>query len=117
MSIYNAPEWHRYRIAQMADALLPDVPDPLNSQGYDDQQQNLHEILLENVATFGKMGRDWSEAYYQSAAENNVASSGLRCDNCWFFQAGTCEIVEGAVDAGGVCRFYLIPEQVIQEPD
>lgn len=49
-------------------------------------------------------------AHYMS--ENPFAAKGMRCENCIFWEeGGACEVVEGKIDPGAICKLWVIPEE------
>lgn len=82
------------------------------------EEKDLAEALLEVVAKHGKFNEDqigvW--AGYTPAAENEVASIGVNCVNCVFYQGGSeCAIISLPVEPMGKCRFAVIPEGVVND--
>ena len=58
----------------------------------------------------------WSpeEAHYMGEDDNPFQDQGMNCANCVFFKGGGgCEIVEGQVEAMGLCKLWVIPEDRI----
>lgn len=53
-------------------------------------------------------------AHYMGADANPFAEKGLNCANCVFFDGGGgCEILDVPVEANGVCKLWIIPEDRI----
>lgn len=53
-------------------------------------------------------------AHYMGANDNPFADKGLNCANCVFFDGGGgCEILDVPVEANGVCKLWIIPEDRI----
>ena len=61
---------------------------------------------------FGKWSHDTGPdgAHYIAEADNAFGGDGLNCAACVFYRGGACEIVEGEVEPGGVCKLWVIPE-------
>jgi hypothetical protein len=89
-----------------------------DSGGYLSPVQRLLYESLEVVAeTFGKFGPgvDAHGSHYMT--ENPFASQGMKCSNCVFFKGGGgCEILNIRVAPEAVCKFWIIPEDLITEP-
>jgi len=89
-----------------------------NGGGYLSPVQNLLYESLELVAeTFGKFGPgvDGHGAHYM--AENPFAAEGIKCANCVFFKGGGgCEILNVRVAPEAVCKFWIIPDDLVEEP-
>jgi hypothetical protein len=82
------------------------------------EEQDLAEALLEVVAKHGKFNEDqigvW--AGYTPANENEVASIGVICANCVFYQGGDqCQIISLPVEPMGKCRFAVLPEGAVND--
>lgn len=43
------------------------------------------------------------------------AERGMKCSNCVFFEAGACEVVQGSISKDGICKLWVIPEDVMSE--
>lgn len=55
-------------------------------------------------------------AHYMGADNNPFAEKGLNCANCVFFDGGGgCEILDVPVEANGVCKLWIIPEERINK--
>jgi hypothetical protein len=81
-------------------------------------QSAQYEALELIVELHGKFDQGTGEAgaHYMAPAENSFNEEGLNCANCVFYAGGGgCEIVEGPVEAGGLCKFWVIPENLIQK--
>lgn len=82
------------------------------------EEQDLADALLEVVAKHGKFNEDqigvW--AGYTPANENEVASIGVICANCVFYQGGDqCQIISLPVEPMGKCRFAVLPEGAVND--
>ena len=81
------------------------------------RQKKLYEDLEEVAELFGKFGRgiDSEGAHY--VAESPFAAEGMICANCAFYEGPVaCEIVEGRIDPSAVCKFWIIPNELVGEP-
>lgn len=76
-----------------------------------DDERTLADALLgvyDEVGPFDLTDNIW--VGYQSAAENEDSGMGVRCDNCALWGGdGACLILDMEVEAGGMCRFAIIP--------
>lgn len=82
----------------------------------DAEESDLRDSLLRIVSTHGRFNEDsqgvW--AAYTPADENEVASIGVKCSNCVFYNAdGSCDIIAMDIEPGGKCRFAVIPKGVV----
>ncbi len=79
-------------------------------------QNHLYEVLESTVETFGQFdqGIGAQGAHYVGADENPFAEEGMVCSNCAFYEGPrACELVEGDIDPGGICKFWVIPETLL----
>jgi hypothetical protein len=82
------------------------------------EEQDLAEALIDVVAKHGKFNEDqigvW--AGYTPAKDNEVASIGVKCANCVFYQGGElCAIISLPVEPEGKCRFAVLPEGTVND--
>lgn len=84
------------------------------------RQDLLVRALLAVTAKMGQFSRDAGSegAGYVVASANYGAPQGFRCENCAFFRGPkACLVVKGIVDRGGICRFYVIPQdRLVRKP-
>ena len=67
-----------------------------------------HESIVENYGEWSQSAVDGS--HYM--AKSPFTGGGIVCANCIFYQGGgACEIVSGAINPNGVCKFWIIPEE------
>ena len=79
-------------------------------------QNHLYEILESTVETFGQFdqGIGAQGAHYAGSDENPFAAEGMVCSNCAFYEGPrACELVQGDIDPGGICKFWVIPETLL----
>ena len=51
------------------------------------------------------------------AAPSPFAAHGMVCANCVFYEGGRqCELVAGDIDPGAICKLWIIPGNLINEP-
>jgi hypothetical protein len=82
------------------------------------EERDLAEALLEVVEKHGKFNEDqigvW--AGYSKPEDNEVASIGVKCANCVFYQGGdVCAIISLPVEPEGKCRFAVLPEGAVND--
>ena len=67
----------------------------------------LYEALEDIAEELGEFSQE--KAHYMP--ESPFADKGMKCANCAFFEGpAACEIVEGEISAGALCKFWIIPE-------
>lgn len=74
--------------------------------------------LLSVVAKYGKFNEDGDGVWagYEHPSENEVAHIGVKCANCMMWQGGSsCKLISMPVEAGGKCRFAMIPNGVVRK--
>lgn len=75
-----------------------------------------YESIVDMYGMFDQ-GIGANGAHYMGAEGNPFASQGMACGNCVFYVANACEIVQGEIEAGGLCKLWIIPESaLIAEP-
>jgi HK97 family phage prohead protease len=83
----------------------------------DREEADLRDALLKIVKRHGRFNEDSTGVYaaYSSPEENEVASIGVKCANCVFYQGGnSCKIIAMDVEPEGKCRFAVIPKGVVK---
>lgn len=87
----------------------PDIYDDLNPH-LKDTASKLSEVVVKH----GKYSRNMVSAHYVDESpfkENNII-----CNNCLFFDGkDSCSIVEGKINSDGICRFRVIPKDIVKE--
>ena len=79
-------------------------------------QVKLYEATEELVGELGQFDRTPGAkgAHYVAAADNPFGGEGLQCANCAFYAGPrACEIVAGDIDPAAICKFWIIPENLI----
>lgn len=81
------------------------------------EEQDLADALLDIVAEHGKFNDDNTGVWagYTSAEDNlKNAAIGVKCGNCVFFNSPNgCSLIEAEVEAGGLCRFAVLPDGAV----
>lgn len=83
-------------------------------------EQALHDALVRIAEEHGKFDEDGSGIWagYETPAENDEKSIGVKCANCTLYQGdGVCAIIKQRVNENGKCRFAVIPDGVVQWSD
>lgn len=83
-------------------------------------QNQIYEDLEDVVDVFGKFdqGVGAQGAHYIYPDENIFASEGMVCSNCIFYAGGrACEIVSGEIDPNGLCKYWIIPESLMDHDE
>jgi HK97 family phage prohead protease len=81
------------------------------------RQNAIYDDLEEIVDIFGQFdqGIGADGAHYVGPEANPFAAEGMVCSNCAFYQGPrACELVAGDIDPGAVCKFWVIPETLLQ---
>ena len=78
---------------------------------------DMYESIVEEYGLF-EQGIGANGAHYMGAEGNPFAKQGMACGNCVFYLANKCEIVQGEIEVGGLCKLWVIPEAalIIEEP-
>lgn len=67
----------------------------------------LYEALEDIAEELGEFSQE--KAHYMP--ESPFIDKGMKCENCAFFEGpAACEIVEGEIKAGALCKFWIIPQ-------
>ena len=80
------------------------------------RQNAQYEALEQIVEIFGQydQGSKADGAHYVAASPFSAA--GIVCANCAFYEGGRmCELVAGDIDPAGICKLWIINEQLIVE--
>lgn len=76
------------------------------------RQFALYEFMRALVDAYGKfdqtLGAD--NARYLGATSNPMAIRHESCSTCVFFEKGSCDLVNGDIQPGGICQYALIPD-------
>jgi len=78
---------------------------------------DMYESIVEEYGLY-EQGIGANGAHYGGGELNPFKAEGIMCGACVFFMEGKCEIVQGNIEAEGVCKLWIIPEAalVIEEP-
>ena len=76
-------------------------------------QYDMTEALVERFGRFGH-GSNADGAHYMSEDDNPFIAEGMNCANCVAFRGGrACEWVEGDISPNGLCKLWIIPEDLM----
>lgn len=79
-------------------------------------QAALYEAYEEVTDELGAFDQSSGEHGAHYMAQSPFTDKGLMCANCAFYAgARACEIVSGDIAPEGVCKFWIIPERLINE--
>jgi HK97 family phage prohead protease len=81
------------------------------------RQNAIYDDLEEIVDIFGQFdqGIGADGAHYAGPEANPFAAEGMVCSNCAFYQGPrACELVAGDIDPAAICKFWVIPETLLQ---
>jgi hypothetical protein len=81
------------------------------------EERDLADAILSVVNKYGKFNEDETGVWagYTPAAQNEVASIGVVCKNCVFYQGDVCKIISLPIEPLGKCRFAVIPDGLVSE--
>lgn len=84
--------------------------------GWTPRQKYLYDELEDIAETFGKFDQGMGSEGAHYVAESPFASDGLVCANCAFYEGPrACEIVDGDIDPAAICKFWIIPNELVRE--
>jgi len=100
------------------DTVAKDAPmnmnDPEPEDALNETQSAIYEFLESLTETVGKFNKGCGANGAHYMEENPFMSEGLMCANCVFYEGGQgCEIVEGQIDHCALCKFWIIPENLL----
>lgn len=83
------------------------------------ERQNMMYESYESVVEMHGMFDQSSKAngaHYAPGQLNPFKNEGMICGNCVFFVGGGgCEIVSGKIDPNGICKLWIIPQELIKK--
>lgn len=78
------------------------------------RQNALYEFYESVVEAFGMFTKDSGANGSHYVDESPFKGEGLICANCVFYEGGRgCEIVEGDIAPEGICKLWVISEQIL----
>jgi len=81
------------------------------------RQNAIYDDLEEIVDIFGQFDQSIGAdgAHYAGPEANPFVAEGMVCSNCAFYEGPrACEIVAGDIDPAAICKFWVIPETLLQ---
>lgn len=99
-----------------ADDDAPMSAEPyIKMDGLSEHAVLLKESYIAIVSEAGKFPQGLDGAHYIPAEQNGFSESGLVCRNCVFWRndTGVCEIVDGMIEPGAICKLWIIPDSLI----
>jgi len=74
-----------------------------------------YESVVEMHGMFNQSSRA-NGSHYAPGELNPFKQKGLICGHCVFFLGGGgCELVSGGIDPNGICKLWIIPEELIKK--
>lgn len=114
----SAPETEtRIEEPQMTNDEKRGLDDTEDMYSWSPRQKKLYEELEDISELFGKFGKgiDSEGAHYVEVSP--FAEENMICANCAFYEGPrACEIVEGDIAPEAVCKFWLIPNELLEVP-
>lgn len=83
------------------------------------ERQNMmyenYESVVEMHGMFDQSAKA-NGAHYAPGRLNPFKAEGMICGNCVFFVGGgACELVSGRIDPNGICKLWIIPQELIKK--
>ena len=81
------------------------------------RQYSIYEFMRSLVDVYSKFDQTQGpdNARYMDATVNPFAAQHMTCSTCVFYTGGGCDLVNGNIQAGGLCQYALIPEDAVIE--
>ena len=80
------------------------------------RQNAISDELCDIVETFGQFDQTSGPDGSHYSAVSPFSDKGLMCQNCVFYCGGrACELVKGDIDPNAVCKFWVIPANLVKE--
>lgn len=77
---------------------------------------DMNEQIVERLGLFDK-GNGADGAHYMDGDDNPFVAEGMNCANCVAFRGGrACEWVEGDISPNGLCKLWIIPQDLMAHP-
>lgn len=107
-----------YIIAGNQPEMESPVLDPIEENDGEElltsRQQALYKTYEAIAETFGKFDQGTTADGAHYVAESPFADEGLVCSNCVFYEGGRiCEIVTGDIAPEGICKLWVINEELV----
>jgi len=82
-------------------------------QGLTDRQLAQYAAQLRSLEDYGQWDQSVGGAGYFPAGHNPYRIGDVKCENCVHWQEGNCQVVSGAIDPQGICRLWIIPDDLL----
>lgn len=111
--------WSSRIVSQMEGKSLMTEDESRDAEGLyplGPRQNAIYDDLEEIVDIFGQFdqGIGADGAHYAGPDVNPFAAEGMVCSNCAFYEGPrACEIVAGDIDPNAICKFWVIPETLL----
>lgn len=112
-------------INEAAKKAAPEDDEPEDDPEDTDPKSNLTErqqMMYENYESVVEMHGMFDQSskangsHYAPGELNPFKEEGLICGHCVFFEGGGgCEIVSGKIDPNGICKLWIIPQELIKK--
>lgn len=74
-----------------------------------------YESIIEMHGLFDQTSKA-NGSHYAPADKNPFIEEGMICGNCVFFiGGGKCELVSGKIEPNGICKLWIIPQELIKD--
>jgi len=84
----------------------------LSSRQFDQASQYLN--IVDDFGQWNQGPRS-EGAHYFGSEDNPFIDEGMVCGNCIFWeQSGQCQIVTGRIDMQGLCKLWIIPNELLE---
>lgn len=100
------------------DEEMPEDDEEEPENKLNDRQKMMYEHYEHVVEQYGKFNQSAKAngAHYAPGQLNPFKNEGMICGNCVFFVGGGgCEIVSGKIDPNGICKLWIIPQELIKK--
>lgn len=107
------------QVIEVADAgefVARGIDDTEDMYAWTPRQKKLYEDLEDVAELFGKFGKgiDSEGAHY--VEQSPFMADNIQCATCAFYEGPrACEIVEGDIAPEAVCKFWIIPNELLVE--
>jgi hypothetical protein len=104
------------------EAVKKAVPEDDAEDSQDDRLNDRQNMMYENYESVVEMHGMFDQsskangAHYAPGQLNPFKNEGLICGNCVFFiGGGKCELVSGKIEPNGICKLWIIPQELIKK--
>jgi hypothetical protein len=86
---------------------------PADVVGLKPQQQAQYSFHEQQVALYGQYSQGILANGSHYGPNSPFAAEGIICANCVYYEQGLCELVQGNINPQGICKFWIIPENLL----